>query len=51
MPEPQQSILPSFRNAADTLGQCLDSISRQTVSDFVLLAVDDGSTDGSARIV
>jgi len=39
-------ILPFFNNAA-TLGAAIRSILRQTVSDFELILIDDGSEDGS----
>ena len=40
-----------YYNAEETLSECLDSILRQTVSTFELLAIDDGSRDGSTRMV
>lgn len=43
-------ILPVF-NAERFLSQCLDSISRQTYQDWELIAVDDGSKDGSMEIL
>lgn len=36
-----------FRDAADTLDECLDSIAAQSLSSWELVAVDDGSCDGS----
>ncbi len=45
---PDVSILLPFYNAATTIDACLDSILGQTLDNFELLAVDDGSTDGSA---
>ena len=36
-------------NAGSYLAPCLESISRQTLTDFELLLVDNGSTDGSAE--
>jgi glycosyltransferase involved in cell wall biosynthesis len=48
---PALSIIMPFRNAADTLPACLGSIARQTLGDFELLAIDDGSTDSSAALV
>jgi len=48
---PSISILMPYRNAADTLPECLASILGQTFADFELLAVDDGSTDTSAQFV
>lgn len=43
-------LLPIF-NRADTLRRCLESVRAQTFSDWELIAVDDGSHDGSAEIV
>jgi glycosyltransferase involved in cell wall biosynthesis len=48
---PEVSIVLPFHNAAATLAACLDSIQRQTLGDFELLAINDGSDDGSERIV
>ncbi len=43
-------VVPVF-NVADYLESCLDSLLGQSFADFELLAVDDGSTDGSADIL
>lgn len=43
-------VLPVF-NAAATLPVCLNSILEQTLNEWELIAVDDGSTDGSAGIL
>lgn len=48
---PQLAVLLPFYNAAATLAETLDSILAQTFKDFVLIAVDDGSTDDSCKIV
>jgi glycosyltransferase involved in cell wall biosynthesis len=45
------SVILPFRNTAATLPDCLDSIGRQTLAEFELLAIDDGSDDESAAIV
>lgn len=48
---PAVSIVLPFRNAEATLEECLASISRQTLRDWELIAVDDGSEDGSAQLL
>lgn len=48
---PSLSILMPYRNAADTLGECLASIAAQSCGDYELLAVDDHSTDASAALL
>lgn len=48
---PVISIIMPFRDAAATLPMCLASICRQTLGDFELLAIDDGSADESAELV
>lgn len=42
-------IIPVY-NAREDLKECLDSVLSQTVNDFELILVDDGSTDGSEQI-
>ena len=44
---PQISVLLPVRNALPYLGASLLSLWRQTLADFEVIAVDDGSTDGS----
>lgn len=44
------SIIIPIYNAEMTLQRCLDSIIRQTFSDFEVLMVDDGSIDNSSII-
>lgn len=41
------SVIVPIYNAERYLGQCIDSIVAQTYTDWELLLVDDGSTDGS----
>lgn len=48
---PAVAVLLPFYNAAATLDDTLDSIQRQTMEQFALIAVDDGSSDSSAEIV
>ncbi len=43
-------VLPVF-NARDYVAEALDSLLRQSHEDFELIAVDDGSTDGSGTIL
>ncbi len=42
-------IIPIY-NSANTLSRCLDSILSQTLHDWELLLIDDGSTDKSRKI-
>lgn len=48
---PALSILLPFRDAADTLADCLASIQAQTFRDYELIAIDDHSRDTSNRLV
>ena len=45
------SILLPIYNRAHTLPRCLASIRAQTFTDWELIAVDDGSQDGSAELI
>jgi glycosyltransferase involved in cell wall biosynthesis len=47
---PLVSVLLPVRDEAAHLGEALASLSDQTFSDFEVLVVDDGSTDGSGEI-
>lgn len=51
MAEPGISILLPFRDALETLEECLDSIAGQTFTDYELLALDDGSRDAGPALV
>ena len=44
------SIIIPVYNAEGTLRRCLDSLEKQTFSDYELLLINDGSTDGSDAI-
>jgi len=46
---PRVSVLLPVRDAASTLDACLDSLAAQTLSDHEVVAVDDGSRDGSGE--
>lgn len=48
---PLVSVVMAVYNSEKYLHEAVDSILSQTFSDFELLAVDDGSTDGSADIL
>ena len=43
-------ILPVY-NVEKYLGACLDSLLAQTLEDIEIVAVNDGSTDGSLQIL
>ena len=45
------SVLIAIYNARNTLYQCFDSLLMQTFDDWEAICVDDGSTDGSWRMV
>jgi glycosyltransferase involved in cell wall biosynthesis len=47
---PLVSVLLPVRDEADFLSEALASLTAQTFSDYEVLVVDDGSTDGSAEI-
>jgi glycosyltransferase involved in cell wall biosynthesis len=48
---PLVSVLMPCYNAADTLGEALESLSGQTLGNFEVIAVDDGSDDGTLDIL
>ena len=48
---PVVSVLLPVRDAAPYLPQCIESLRVQTLADFEVLAVDDGSRDGSTEIL
>jgi len=48
MSRPFYSIIIPVFNARETLEDCLESVWEQSFSDYEIILVDDGSTDGSA---
>jgi glycosyltransferase involved in cell wall biosynthesis len=51
MPKPLISVVLPCRNAETTLRESLDSILKQSLGDFEILMVDDGSTDKTGSIM
>ena len=47
---PKISIVIPMYNVEKYIGDCLESISHQSFTDYEIIVVDDGSTDNSARI-
>ena len=47
---PSISVIVPVYQAEKFLHRCLDSVARQTFSDWELILVNDGSTDGSAAL-
>jgi glycosyltransferase involved in cell wall biosynthesis len=50
MNRPRVSVLLPVRDEEPFLAECLESLSAQTLSEFEVVVVDDGSTDASAEI-
>ena len=46
----QISVIVTVYNMLDVLERCVDSVLAQTFTDFELILVDDGSTDGSGAL-
>lgn len=51
MSNPKISVVVPVYNVENLISKCLDSILAQTFKDFEIVAVDDGSNDGSADIL
>lgn len=48
---PAVSVLLPCYNAADTLPDALESLARQTLQDFEVIAIDDGSSDATPALL
>lgn len=49
--DPKVSIIVPVYNVESYLAQCLDALLAQTLHDIEVIALDDGSTDGSSAIL
>ncbi len=45
------SVVIAVYNAETFLRQCLDSVAGQTLRDMEIICVNDGSTDGSLKVL
>ncbi|MEG1296876.1 MAG: glycosyltransferase family A protein, partial [Niameybacter sp.] len=48
---PILTVFTPTYNRAHTLGQCYESLKRQTSKNFIWLIIDDGSSDGTEQLV
>jgi succinoglycan biosynthesis protein ExoO len=48
---PDVTIIMATHNGANTIGKAIESAQNQTVRDFEIVVVDDGSTDGTLELV
>ena len=51
MTSPLVSVILPVRNGAADLPKAMDTILAQTFTDFELIVVNDGSTDGTAAVL
>ena len=49
--ETEAPIILPFRNAGETIRECMNSILAQSYPDWELIAIDDHSTDTSAEMI
>ncbi|MBM6683714.1 glycosyltransferase family 2 protein [Collinsella intestinalis] len=47
---PEISVVVPVYNVADYLTRCVDSLLRQSFSEYEIMLIDDGSTDGSGEL-
>ena len=50
-PDPLVSVVLPVRNGADYIAACLDSLQNQTLTDFEVIVVENGSTDSAPAII
>ena len=48
---PKISIIVPVYNVENYVGQCLESLVRQTMSELEIICINDGSTDSSLSIL
>ena len=51
MKQPKVSVIIPVYNTAEFVGECLDSLLNQTLTNIEIICVDDGSTDDSLFIL
>ena len=51
MRTPKVSVIIPVYNAQNYLSECIDSVLRQTMQDFEVICIDDGSSDDSYSIL
>ena len=49
--KPKISVIMPAYNAEKYIGEAIESILNQTFADFEFIIIDDGSTDGTVRVV
>ena len=47
----QFSVIIPVYNRSEIIGEAIDSVLGQSLKDFEVIVVDDGSTDGTANVV